>query len=145
MKYPQNFKGLGKLNKKLPDQTPCKWRHNQLKVIKIKNYIQMFLIYVETGWWLALEFLDFLELFLDFFVLVKSLKKGFLNTIFLKFSQFFLLLCSMFSHILLFWTYAKCLNFKPSAQFKHIAYAVVHMFSNQCRQNNMLWLDSSFF
>ena len=71
-------------------------------MIKIKNYTQMFPIYMETGWWLALEFLDFLELLLDFFVLVKSLKKGFLNKIFLKFSQFFFLLCSIFSHILLF-------------------------------------------
>lgn len=83
---------------------------------------------------LGFEFFDFLELFLDFFSTCKILEKGSFGHSVLEMFLIFFLLCEIFSYILLFYTYAKCLNFKPFAWCK-ITHMQLHiMFSNQCKQ-----------
>ena len=75
-----------------------------------------------TGWPLVL---DFIELFLDFSCTCKILEKGSFGY---KKARDIFFLCLILWLILYssVYTNAKCLNFKPCAWFKHIAYAVAH-------------------
>ena len=112
----------------------------------LHHSVKDFIPKIITGWPLILEFLDFLELFLDYVLLVKPLKMAVLDTIFLKYSLFFYFLWYIFSYICIFYTYyAKSLNFKTCTWFKYVAYAVAHMFSsNQCKQNSILCYDTLY-
>ena len=78
---------------------------------------------------------------LGFFIyLKKSLKKVVFDTTFLKFSWLLSLLYQIFSHVLLFYAYAKCSDFKPC-----VYYAAGHMFSNQYKQSSIYDLFMSSF
>ena len=105
------------------------------------------LLTIPWAWWpLVLEFPDFLELFLDFFVLIKPLKRVVLDTMPLKFSWFFFLFCCGFFIFMFFYTNAKCFNFKPFAWFKHCR-STMHMqkhiiFTKQCKQNSIVHYDT---
>lgn len=67
---------------------------------------------------------------LGFFSTCKILEKSSFGHSVLEIFLIFFLLCEIFSYILLFYTYAKCLNFKPFAT--HMQLHI--MFSNQCKQ-----------
>ena len=95
-----------------------------------------------TGWLLVLEFLDFLELFFDFFCSCKILEKGSSRQNLVEIFLIFFLIVLGFFWYTSFLHLCNCLNFKPFPWFKYITYAVANIFSNQCKQNNIMLYSS---